>query len=58
LCVGSTQFVFEFCRGSQLRTALNLRGDFEFGLLNSVGTVKAMGTLGAELNEFYIMRWT
>jgi hypothetical protein len=37
---------------------LNLREDFEHGLLNNVGTVKAMGTFGDRSNAFYFMRWT
>jgi hypothetical protein len=46
----------DFCRDSELRIALNLRG--EFGLLNNVGTVKTMGTPGDGMNACSIMRWT
>jgi hypothetical protein len=34
---------FLLYRGSQLRVALNLRGDLKVGLLNNVGTVETMG---------------
>jgi hypothetical protein len=36
---------FDFYRDSQLKTALSVRGDFELGVLNNVGTVKILGLM-------------
>jgi hypothetical protein len=46
--------------GSQLEAkfVLNLRGDFELGLLNNVKAVKTMGILEDGLNGFCIVRCT
>jgi hypothetical protein len=39
------------------KNCFNLRGEFELGLLNNVGIVTVLWTLGDELNAFSIMSW-
>jgi hypothetical protein len=37
---------------------LSLRGDFEFGLLDDVGIIDTMGSLGDRLNTFCLVKGT
>lgn len=46
------------CRALRdLQLELWLSKDFDLGLLNNVGAVKILSTLGGQLNGFYILRW-
>lgn len=47
-------FIFTGAHSKELPWVL---GVFELGLLDNVGTVKTMGTLGDGLNAFCVMRW-
>lgn len=52
------QFAFDFYRSSLGEFALNLKGDFGFGLLGNPRPVQTKGILGNELNIFCIGRWS
>jgi hypothetical protein len=54
--LGIYNLTFDFYRSSQLRVCLDFRGDSGFELLNNVGTIDALWTLGAGLNAFCIMK--
>jgi hypothetical protein len=51
-------FLFDFTGVHSQKFASNLRGDFEFGLLNNVGTVMTLETLGERLNISSMMAWS
>lgn len=47
--------VFDFIGVDSLKFALGLEGDFELGLLYSVGTVLTLGMLEGRVNALCIM---
>jgi hypothetical protein len=50
-------FLFDFTEAHSQEFALIVRGDFECGLLNNIGTLKTMGTKYISLCEMDMSLW-